>query len=65
MSDDGDEIPERTQADPVAWRLEQAMRLGVPFEDAERFAVSRADLERLRMLVGRGCEPWLAIQILL
>lgn len=48
-----------------AWRLEQALHLDVPLEDAERFADSAGDLALLRRLVAAGCEPRLAVQIVI
>ena len=45
-----------------AWRAEQLWRLGLPRVLAEAFA-DRIDWHALAALVGRGCPPVLALEI--
>jgi hypothetical protein len=45
-----------------AWRAEQLRRLGVPRALAERFA-GLVDWHEIAALVGRGCPPDLALEI--
>ena len=45
-----------------AWRAEQLWRLGLPRVLAEAFA-DRIDWHALAELVGRGCPPVLALEI--
>lgn len=46
-----------------AWRAEQLWRLGLPRVLAEAFA-DRIDWHALAELVGRGCPPVLALEII-
>lgn len=49
----------------LAWRLETALSLGVPFAEAAELAESSADLHELERLIGEGCLPRLAARILI
>lgn len=48
-----------------SWRLHVLIEAGYPLPLAERLAASEADLHEAVELVGRGCEPRLAAEILL
>lgn len=48
-----------------SWRLHVLIESGYPLPLAERLAASEADLHEAAALVGRGCEPQLAAEILL
>lgn len=61
-----EEIQPKDGADPVAtWRLEVLLEAGYAPELAERVAASDADLHLAVALVGEGCPPRLAAEILL
>jgi hypothetical protein len=47
-----------------SWRLHVLMEAGYPLPLAERLAGSEADLHRAVELVGRGCDPEIAVEIL-
>ncbi len=47
------------------WRFDCARRLGASYDLACDFAISRADLGRLRDLVANGCAADTALRILL
>jgi len=47
------------------WRLEQFRQLGLSGVQATELAASEADLGQARYLLGSGCAPELALQILL
>ena len=49
----------------VLWRYEQFRELGFSDPDATQLAISRADLGQARYVLGSGCPPKLALQILL
>jgi hypothetical protein len=55
------------QLDPVvAWRCDQAELLGLDPVRAANFAShTEADLDMLRTLVKKGCDPKLALEIIL
>jgi hypothetical protein len=46
------------------WRLEQFRQLGLSDSEAAELAASEADLGQARYLLGIGCPPQLARQIL-
>ena len=48
-----------------SWRLHVLIECGYPLPLAERLAVSEADLHTAREIVGRGCTPETAAEILL
>ena len=48
-----------------SWRLHVLMEAGYPLPLAERLAGSEADLHRAVELVGQGCSPETAVEILL
>ena len=48
-----------------SWRLHVLMEAGYPLPLAERLAGSDADLHRAVELVGRGCAPETAVEILI
>ena len=48
-----------------SWRLHVLMEAGYPLPLAERLAGSDADLHRAVELVGQGCAPETAVEILL
>ena len=48
-----------------SWRLHVLMEAGYPLQLAERLAGSEADLHRAVELVGQGCSPETAVEILL
>jgi hypothetical protein len=47
-----------------SWRLHVLMEAGYPLPLAERLAHSEADLHRAVELVGQGCAPETAVEIL-
>jgi hypothetical protein len=47
------------------WRREQLRQLGLTESEAAELAASDADLGQARYLLGSGCPPGLALQILL
>ena len=56
----------QTERDKVAsWRLHVLIEAGYPLPLAERIARSDADLHRAVELVGQGCSPKTAAEILL
>ena len=48
-----------------SWRLHVLIEAGYPLSLAERLAGSEADLHRAVELVGQGCAPETAVEILL
>jgi len=61
-----DEIQPQGEANAVAtWRLEVLLEAGYQVDLAERIAASDADLHLAVALVGEGCPPRLAAEILL
>ncbi len=54
-----------SQDEVLLWRHEQFRQLGFSESDATHLAASRADLGQARYLLGSGCAPMLALQILL
>jgi hypothetical protein len=48
-----------------SWRLHVLMEAGYPLPLAERLAGSEADLHRAVALLGQGCAPQTAVEILL
>jgi hypothetical protein len=48
-----------------SWRLHVLMEAGYPLPLAERLAGSDADLHRAVELVGQGCDPGTAVEILI
>jgi hypothetical protein len=48
-----------------SWRLHVLMEAGYPLPLAERLAGSEADLHRAVELVGQGCDPETAVEILI
>jgi len=58
--------PDRGESSKVeSWRLHVLMEAGYPLPLAERLAGSEADLHRAVELLGQGCEPETAVEILL
>jgi hypothetical protein len=53
------------QAKVESWRLHVLMEAGYPLPLAEKLAASEADLHQAVELVGQGCEPAVAAEILL
>jgi hypothetical protein len=53
------------QAKVESWRLHVLMEAGYPLPLAEKLAASEADLHKAVELVGQGCEPTVAAEILL
>ena len=47
-----------------SWRLHVLMEAGYPLPLAERLAASEADLHRAVELLGQGCAPETAVEIL-
>jgi len=47
----------------AAWRLEEMLRLGFAYEDADAFANSDGDLHQLEELLRKGCSPMTALRI--
>ena len=56
-------IDERSKVE--SWRLHILIEAGYPLSIAERLAVSEADLHVACELLGQGCEPETAAEILL
>jgi hypothetical protein len=48
-----------------SWRLHVLMEAGYPLPLAERLAGSEADLHRAVALLGQGCAPQTAVEILI
>jgi hypothetical protein len=48
-----------------SWRIHVLMEAGYPLPLAERLAGSDADLHRAVELVGQGCDPRIAVEILI
>ena len=59
------ETPRDEQAKVESWRLHVLMEAGYPLPLAERLAGSEADLHRAVELVGQGCDPETAAEILI
>jgi hypothetical protein len=58
--------PETSERSKVeSWRLHVLIEAGYPLSDAERIAVSEADLHLAVELLGQGCSPETAAEILL
>jgi hypothetical protein len=53
------------QSKVESWRLHVLMEAGYPLSLAEKLAGSEADLHRAVELVGQGCSPETAVEILL
>jgi hypothetical protein len=48
----------------IEWRYDQARRVGVPADEATRFAQGDGDVEQLRrLIVKNGCDPQTAARI--
>jgi hypothetical protein len=47
------------------WRQEQFRQLGLNDAEADELAASKAELGQARYVLGSGCPPQLALQILL
>lgn len=60
-------LPEETERERIeAWRTEELMRCGYSYNTAARLAERHdVDLHLAIALVERGCEPELAVRILL
>ncbi len=56
---------ESERAKVESWRLHVLIEAGYPLPLAERLAASEADLHEAAELLGQGCEPRLAAEILL
>ena len=59
------EHPQSEREKVESWRLHVLMEAGYPLHLAERLAGSEADLHRAVELVGAGCTPETAAEILL
>jgi hypothetical protein len=59
------ETEESEQAKVESWRLHVLMEAGYPLSLAERLAASEVDLHLAVELLGRGCSPKTAAEILL
>ena len=59
------EINESERSKVESWRLHVLIEAGYPLPLAERVAVSEADLHQAVALVGAGCAPETAAEILL
>jgi hypothetical protein len=59
------ETEENEQAKVESWRLHVLMEAGYPLSLAERLAASEVDLHRAVDLLGQGCSPATAAEILL
>jgi hypothetical protein len=58
--------PDRGEQSKVeGWRLHVLIEAGYPLSLAEKLAGSEADLHRAVELVGQGCAPETAVEILL
>jgi hypothetical protein len=53
------------ESDVFRWRAEQFRQLGFEERQARELAASTADLGQARYLLGTGCPPRLALEILL
>ena len=65
---DATQVAEHDQNDREqveSWRLHVLIEAGYPLPLAERLAQSDADLHRAVNLIGQGCEPKTAAEILL
>ena len=60
-----EEAPSAEHEAVVCWRLSQMLSLGIGELEAEVLAESNADLGLLRRIIGQGCPPPLAVQIVL
>ncbi|MGI8973986.1 MAG: hypothetical protein ACR2HI_07395 [Gaiella sp.] len=56
---------EDEQSKVESWRLHILIEAGFPLPLAEKLAASGADLHTCTQLVGRGCDPVTAAEILL
>lgn len=56
-------VDERSKVE--SWRLHVLIEAGYPLPLAERLAVSEADLHQACEMLGRGCTPETAAEILL
>ena len=59
------EATENERSKVESWRLHILLEAGYPVHLAERIAVSEADLHRAVELLGCGCSPETAAEILL
>ena len=59
------EVEGSERAKVESWRLHVLIEAGYPLRLAERVAVSEADLHRAVELIGQGCAPETAAEILL
>lgn len=59
------EIEQNERTKVESWRLHVLMEAGYPLSLAERIAVTDADLHRAVELLGLGCAPATAAEILL
>jgi hypothetical protein len=58
--------PDRGESSKVeSWRLHVLIEAGYPLPLAEKLAGSEADLHRAVELVGQGCAPATAVEILI
>ena len=65
-SEVGELLAGDSESDRVTrWRLEQFAALGFELGDALLLSVSQADIHMARKLLGNGCAPEIAAQILL
>jgi hypothetical protein len=60
-----DDDPPGDQVAVWAWRLAQASELGYRPAECEQIAAADFSLHDLRILIAEGCEPLVAIRILL
>jgi hypothetical protein len=58
-------LVETERAKVESWRLHILIEAGYPLPLAERVAGSNADLHRAVELIGQGCSPEIAAEILL
>jgi hypothetical protein len=63
--DDPDDEPSTDQVALWAWRLAQASELGYRPAECEQIAAADFSLHELRDLIRDGCEPLVALRILL
>jgi len=59
------ETSDNERARVESWRLHVLMEAGYPLPLAEKLAGSEADLHRAVELVGQGCDPETAAEILI
>jgi hypothetical protein len=59
------DVSETEKSKVEGWRLHVLMEAGYPLPLAERIAASEADLHRAVELLGAGCTPETAAEILL